>query len=61
MRGVSTTEDEGQNPETVELVEPSNVRIIAEPSKWTQYGSTKSNETGKHQKGVNKTVKEECY
>lgn len=52
-----------QNPETVELLEPSNARIIAEPSKWAQYGSTKSNETWKQQKGVNKTktVKEECH
>lgn len=50
-----------QNPETVELLEPSNDRVIAEPSKRTQYGSTKSNKTGKQQKGVNKTVKEECH
>lgn len=50
-----------QKPETVELLEQSNARIIAEPSKWTQYGSTKNNETGKQQKGENKTVKEECH
>lgn len=61
MKGLRPQKMKEQNPETVELLEPSNARIIAEPSQWTQYGSTKSNETGKQQKGVNETVKEECH
>lgn len=46
-----------QNPETVELLEPSNAGIIAEHSKWTQYGRTKSNETGKQQKRSKKQLR----
>lgn len=59
MKGLRPQKMKEQNPETIELLEPSNAKIIAEPSKWTQYyGSTKR---GKQQKGVNETVKEECH